>query len=162
VTTNGVGQDGESIAVYLDKMPQPALQAIYHAVTGKTERLSDELRRNVVVNFSDIECLHQQICAQISHYALIAAPTVTIVMNYGGGKKEQYSSWERFKFLQTSTTQVTSDISLKYEFLISLPNTPGPQRCVIGIMVDSAALIMAESESSFPFSFFDVSTNFFF
>jgi hypothetical protein len=135
----------------LDKLPKTTLQALYHAVTGKTETYSKSLRRNVVIRFADIDRLNQQIRQQIEHYQLVSDPTITVVVKTDHNQRSQYSSWERFSNFQTNSTDLTSEIILKYEFLIQLPNTPAPQRCIVTVALDSGLpMLPGTGEDSLP------------
>ncbi len=64
------------------------------------------------------------------------APTVTVVVKESAGRTLQYSSWERYVKLEASTSELTSEVRIKVEFLISFPNTPAAQRCVINLSLD--------------------------
>jgi hypothetical protein len=131
--TNTVGDT--ELQIY--QLPKTALQALYHAVTGKTETYSRDLKKNVIIRYSDIEKLYNQIMQQIEHYKLVASPTITIVVKQDNNKSLQYSSWERFKLFQIHDNSITSEIHIKFEFLIDLPNTNAPQRCVVNVGLDS-------------------------
>ena len=63
-----------SNSLIIDKVPHAALQALYHAVTGKTENLSKSLNKNVLVGFDDICQLHARIEQQLEHYVLVTSP----------------------------------------------------------------------------------------
>ena len=114
----------------IDRLPKTALQAIYHAVTGKTENMTKELKGSVVINYSDIDILYGMVMDQLGHYDPICPPTVTLVVRHAEEKSVTYSSWERFKVLQTHHLDVTSEVIIKFEFVIRLPNTSTDQRCV--------------------------------
>lgn len=128
----------ENSALAIDQLPKTALQAIYHAVTGKTENYSKIIRGNVVINSSDIDQLYDVISQQLEHYTLLSQPTVTIVIKSSKNRTTQYSSWEKFKKLKVNFGDVTSEITIKVEFVATLPNTNVPQRCVVNILLDSA------------------------
>lgn len=132
----------------ISKLPATAIQAIYHAVTGKTENLSKYFHGNVKINAGDISRLHQMIMDQVGHYDLEADPTVTIVVKTEDSKAYTYSSWERYVGLSTSNYEITSSILLKYEFLVRLPNGGGLQRCIISIDLDSALPVILRSRKS--------------
>ena len=85
---------------------------------------------------------------QIEHYTLVAGPTVTINIKQADKGTVQYSSWERFNTFRVGSAEVTDSIILKYEFIIRLPNTPSPQRCVINVSLDSGLPIIVDSETS--------------
>ncbi|MFC7539532.1 hypothetical protein ACFQU2_08760 [Siccirubricoccus deserti] len=63
---------------------------------------------------------------------------------------------------QSNTVEITSEFILKYEFLLSLPNTITPQRCIVNIGLDSALPVVAHEDDN-PFgphrSFFRIFTS---
>ncbi len=130
------GDGGAQLAI--ETLPKAAIQALYHAVTGKTENYRKTLSGNVLINFVDIERLYQLICQQLEHYQLLAKPTVTVVLKTDNSRSLTYSSWERYKALEINTAEITSEVILKIEFVASLPNTPTPQRCILNINLDSS------------------------
>jgi hypothetical protein len=87
-----VGPRQESDALSLDSLPKTALQAIYHAVTGKTESMSKSLRGNVLVTSADFDRLYQMLREQMGHYTLLAEPTVTVVVKCDSSRTVTYSS----------------------------------------------------------------------
>lgn len=131
------GYGSSDLQVSLDNMPRTALQAIYHAVTGKTENLSKTLKKNVIIRHAEVEQLYLRMTQQIEHYGPLVKPTVTVVLKQADSKSLQYSSWEKFRDFQINSTEITSELNLQFEFITHLPNTPGPQRFVLNINLDS-------------------------
>jgi hypothetical protein len=86
--------DFGGIPTPVELLPKTALQALYHAVTGKTETYSKTLSNNVIITYREVEQLYLRISQQIGHYELVADPTVTVVVKHSDSKKLQYSSWE--------------------------------------------------------------------
>ena len=127
----------ERFIVPLDNLPPSALQALYHSVTGRTENYSNSLRRNVIIDAADIDQLHDLVDQQISVYNIQAGPTVNVIMTHGDDKKVRYSSWSRWKTLPVNVRSITSDITIRWEFVFQLPNTNTSQRCVINVTMDS-------------------------
>jgi hypothetical protein len=125
-------------------IPKTALQAIYHAVTGKTENLERILNGNVEVNSIDFDRLHDMIIDQIGVYNQEIEPTVTVVLKQKDDQVFTYSSWARYKKLLVNSHQLTSEITLKIETLLKLPNTPSPQRCTININIDSSLPVISK------------------
>jgi hypothetical protein len=150
MSQNRLTELGESRnpALSLESLPKSAIQAIYHAVTGKTENYRKQIDGNVFIDFDDIERLHSIVLQQLEHYEVVAGPTTTIVIKDGDSKTYTYSSWERFKVFEINTVDVTSEINIKYEFVTRLPNTETPQRCVINITLDSALPVLKEARKS--------------
>lgn len=130
----------------LKKIPNTALQAIYHAVTRKTENLAKTFNGDVIVEGCDIAHLYKKISDQVEHYVPASQrndgadyfSTTTIVIKNGEGKTTTFSSWGKYKLISSESHEVTSEINIKIEFLVHLTNTPQPQRCVINISIDSA------------------------
>lgn len=76
-------RDANSAAVVpLDSLPKTALQAVYHAVTGKTENLAKEFRGNVIVTADDIDRLHAMLLDQLGLHGPALGPTVTVVVKH--------------------------------------------------------------------------------
>lgn len=124
--------------ISITSMPKPALQAIYHAITGKTENITQTLTGNVLINLSDFDQLHNVVCDQASIYTKVVSPTVTVVIKDEKSRAITYSSWEKFKLLNLSSGDVTSEVILRFEFLFNMPETDQPQRCIVDINLDSA------------------------
>jgi hypothetical protein len=121
----------------IELLPKTALQALYHAVTGKTETYSKTLSKNVVITYHNFGQLYQRLKQQIDHYQLLVDPTVTVIVKNKDSKKLQYSSWERFQDFSINSSDMTSELILKLEFIIQLPNTVSPQRCIVNVSLDS-------------------------
>ncbi len=141
-----IEQDQENFR-YLSTLPKTAIQAIYHAVTGKTENLSKWLSGNVVVKYGDFCRLHSMLRDQWNLHTLLADPTTTVVVSDENDRKIQYSSWERFQALQVDLNQVTSDVVLRIELVTELPNINTPQRCILIVTLDSALPIINSMNS---------------
>ena len=147
-------REGDTL-VPLQNLPTTAIQAIYHAVTGKTENLSKSLKKNVVIKYSDFEQLYYRITQQMGHYQLLARPTITIIVKQADSKTLQYSSWERFREFQINSSDITSEIGIKFEFIMQLANTTSPQRCIVNISLDSGLPILHSNETSRDLPFFE-------
>lgn len=142
MTGDTLGFEGRDQGVALDKLPKNALQAIYHAVTGKTENLAKIIDGNVIIRFSDFDRLYSMIFDQTGVHTLEFDPTTTIVVKHANEKSVTYSSWERFKALQVNNHEVTSEITLKMEFVLISPGTKTPQRLIITVNLDSSLPIL--------------------
>lgn len=139
---NDVIPGSGSPSVQLSELPPSAIQAIYHAMTGKTESMSRDLRENVIVNYDDVKNVVRQIKDQIHLHHNQCEPTITVVVKHENDKSVTYSSWERFDTLQSSHMDVTSEIIIKFETVIRIPNTVSDQRIIIDLDIDSALPIL--------------------
>lgn len=138
MTQSQILSDGESHNVALNEMPPSALQALYHAVTGKTENMKRELFGNVIVHDQDVQNIVRQIIEQIQLHENSCDPTVTVVVKHDNEKSVTYSSWERYNTLRANHPEVTSEILIKIETVLKIPNTVTDQRIVINLDIDSA------------------------
>jgi hypothetical protein len=83
---------------------------------------------------------------QTAHYQLLAEPTVTVIVKSKDSKKLQYSSWERFKEFSINSPDITSELIIKFEFLMQLPNTTSPQRCIVNVALDSGLPVVMDQD----------------
>jgi hypothetical protein len=151
MTTNG--QEGSNHP--LKDLPAAAIQAIYHHATGKTESMSHDLSNNVIVSAEDIDNLHRMVLDQLGVHSVAFGPTVTVVVKQANSRTLTHSSWEHFKSLFTISNEVTSEVTLRYEFLVEIQQAIGPQRCVITVNLDSALPLLEHKErnADAPFSY---------
>ena len=132
----------------ISSLPKTALQAIYHAVTGKTENLTRALTGNVIIKDFDIDRLYGMLNDQLGLHEKVIEPTVTVVVKQARGKAITYSSWSRYKSLFVDNHEVTSEIILKMEFVLQLPQAPSPQRCIVNINLDSSLPMISNHKES--------------
>jgi len=144
---NPLGNGNSNGTTLADLLPKTALQAIYHDITGKTENLSKRLSGDKLINLSNIDHLYAMIIEQIGQYDVMFGPTVTIVLKNINDKSITYSSWERFKNLMISNHDITSEIAIKFEFVIQNPQTSITQRCIINVGLDSSLPIIHEQRA---------------
>lgn len=130
----------------LQNLPKGALQAIYHAVTGKTESLSRDLSGNVICTTADLDRLQGMLLDQFDIYPKEVGPTTTIVVKTADDQAITYSSWERFKVLRVDAHDITSEVIIKNESIFRLPNTPTPQRCIVNITIDSSLPLISKTK----------------
>lgn len=130
----------------LEEIPKTTLQQIYNAITGKTENMRRVFAGNVKILSSDIDNLHQKISDQLAIHENVVKPVVSVDVKDARGQSITYSSWERYKSLGLTEGEVTSEFTLNYELLIRLPNTTGPQKCIINILLDSALPVINDHQ----------------
>lgn len=134
--------------VDIGSLPKSAIQAIYHAVTGKTERYSKTLKGSVSIKFEDLQRLFDRMKQEIEHLDLLADPTVTVLIKTADSKAIRHSSWEHFQHLQENTIDVTSEVILKVEMVLKVKASDTPQRLVITIILDSGLPLLGERENT--------------
>ncbi len=134
-------------------LPATAVQALYHAATGKTENLTKQLSKDFIVRKNDLDQLYFKIQQQLEHFEKVAGPTVTINVRFHNRESQQFSSWERFKFFDSGKAEIVSDVVLKFEFLIRMPELTKPQRYVLNIDIDSKLPVVADEDDGGRISF---------
>ena len=149
MTGEAGSSDTGQAQIPIQTLPKTALQAIYHAVTGKTENYSKSLRGNVIVKKVDIDNLFERLCQQLELHSLEFPPTVTIKVKDCKNKVLTYSSWERFRGFNVNSGEVTSEYMMQIEVVIVLPNTGIQQRLVVAIDIDSGLPMVRKGPGSF-------------
>lgn len=145
----------DTTEVSLSNASASLIQAIYHAATGKTENLSKRYTRNVIVRKGDLDQLKYKLKQQLDLHELVVEPTISIKAIFNNEEQQQYSSWERFSALETSRTEITSEIIVRYEFLIKLPNsTEKPQRYIVTVDIDSHLPLVADKPTHIEIPWF--------
>jgi len=126
----------------ITSLPPKALQAVYHAVTGKTESTEKTIRRNVLIDENSVENLYHIIKQGLDIHSLVCEPTVTISVHHEDDGSINYSSWERFSVLRQKEAKITSSIEIKVETVLRVPGTQTDQRLVIAVGLDSSLPIL--------------------
>ena len=126
-------------------------QDIYHQITGRTERIQQKYSNNIEIVFSDIEELHYKIMQSCDVYNVIAKNEV-ITIFHEKERKEQFTSFERFKFYNVNSTKPTVSFVMKYNFAILLPEMDKPQEYIITVRLTSRlAMLNAMEDEVLPF-----------
>src|SRR5205814_4525790 len=66
-------------------------------------------------------------------------------------ESQQFSSWRRFKLFDMVKAEIVSEVVIKFEFLIRLPDLTTPQRYVLNIDIDSKLPVVASDEEERAF-----------
>ena len=92
-------------------------QDIYHQVTGRTEQIRKRYNENLLLEFSEIEQLHHKVL-QLCDVHRIVARNETVSVFHEKERKEQFTSFERFRAYNANTSSPTVSVVLKYNFSI--------------------------------------------
>jgi hypothetical protein len=60
-----------------------------------------------------------------------------VKVSFHNEESQHFSSWERFKLFDSGKAEIVSEVVIKYEFLIRLPELKDPQQYILNIDVDS-------------------------
>lgn len=103
-----------------DRVPVAAYQAIYHKLTGKTEKLTEIFPDAYQIEKSDICQLNHIIEQSLVQYNL-SGKRCEIVLSLRKNESFQFSGFSKFESFSTSTTSCTSRVNIEYDFFIVLP-----------------------------------------
>ncbi|MCS6236322.1 hypothetical protein G3495_14490 [Shewanella baltica] len=124
-------------------------QDIYHQITGRTEKISKKYSDNILLDFSEIEQLHYKIMQLCDVHTVIANNEVISVF-HEKERKEQFTSFERFKAYNSNATKPTISVVLRYNFSIILPDRKQTQEYIITIKLTSRVTMLQAMEEEIP------------
>ncbi|WP_284455226.1 hypothetical protein [Alloalcanivorax xenomutans] len=124
-------------------------QDIYHQVTGRTEQIRKRYSQNLLVEFSEIEQLHHKIC-QLCDVHNIIAKNETVSVFHHKERKEQFTSFERFRAYNANASSPSVNVVLKYNFSIVLAGLERPQEYVVTIRLTSRVAMLEQMASEAP------------
>lgn len=101
-------------------------QAIYNAVTGKTEKLSRTFGKDYLIGRDDFQQLHAKLEQSCSQWEVLQK-NCNITVHHLEDNKEVFSSFERFRVYDQSRTSPTESVSYEFNILLKLPDTEKPQ-----------------------------------
>jgi hypothetical protein len=135
-----------------DVSPQISLkiyQDIYHQITGRTEQIRQKYSNNLLLDFSEIEQLHFKIMQLCDIHTVIASNEVVSVF-HEKERKEQFTSFERFKAYNSNATRPTASVVLRYNFSIILSDMAKPQEYIVTMKLTSRVVLLNKIETDMP------------
>ena len=144
---------GNERVVHIGQAHQPVslkvYQDIYHQVTGRTEEIRKRYTDNILVDFSELEQLHIKI-TQLCDVHNIVASNETISVFHTKERKEQFTSFERFRAYNANATSPSVNVVLKYNFSVIPSGLERPQEYVVTIRLTSRVAAMKQMEDEAP------------
>jgi hypothetical protein len=131
----------------LDNLPPAVMQALYHQVTGKREKLTKAYNDNYIIRHSDIKNLLEKIEQTLAQFNYQATSTNVTVFHHDG-EELAYSSWEKFNQYDLTKTEPISEIILEVEFLLAVPNVGKHQSYKISVDMQSYVLLETDEVPS--------------
>lgn len=92
-------------------------QAVYHSVTGKTEKLTRNFSTNYRVTMMDLEQLHAKCTQMVTQWAVCQSNS-NVSIQHLDDNKEQFSSFDRFRIYDSSRTSPAESVSYRFNILI--------------------------------------------
>jgi hypothetical protein len=124
-------------------------QDIYHQVTGRTEQIRKRYSENLLIDFQELQQLHHKI-TQLCDVHHIVVQNAIISVFHEKERKEQFTSFERFKAYNSNATSPTVSVVLKYNFSIVPAGVERPQEYVVTIRLTSRIAAMKQIEEGAP------------
>jgi len=120
-------------------------QAVYNAVTGKTEKLSRAYGKDYLISLEDLQQLNHK-CEQACSQWEVLQRNCNITLHQLDDNKEVFSSFERFKLYDTSKMSPCESIVYEFNILLRLPETEKPQPYKITVRVLSKIAMINRME----------------
>ena len=136
----GESQAPVSLKVYQD---------IYHQVTGRTEQIRKRYTQNLLLEFQELEQLHHKVMQLCDIYRIVARNEVISVF-HEKERKEQFTSFERFRAYNTNTSSPTVSVVFKYNFSIIPAGLQRPQEYIVTIKLTSRVAVLNQMEAEAP------------
>ncbi|MDP8634740.1 hypothetical protein QZQ04_08280 [Serratia marcescens] len=124
-------------------------QQVYHQVTGRTEKASVSSHESILVDFDELQQLHYKICQLYDVYKIVAKNEV-ITLLHDRERKEQFTSFDRFKLYNSSTTSPTLNVIMQYNFSIVVPGSEHPQQYTVTARLNSRIAMQKRIEEDAP------------
>lgn len=124
-------------------------QDVYHQITGKTEQITKKYSQNLLVEFADIEQLHMKIM-QLREVHSIVACNELITIFHDGERKEEFTSFEKFRMYNSSSVSPTTTLAFRYNFSILPAGSNKAREYVIKIRVVSRVALAEQMEGEIP------------
>lgn len=150
--SNNDGQRGDVVRVGDSHSPVSikVYQDIYHQVTGRTEQIRRRTFDNLLVDFGSLEQLHLKI-TQLCDVHRVIARNESISIFHSKERKEEFTSFERFRAYNANTANPCVSVILKYNFSLIPAGLDNPQEYVVTIRLTSkVALIEQVYEEASP------------
>lgn len=124
-------------------------QDVYHQITGRTEQIRKRYSDHLLVEFSEIEQLHIKI-QQLCDVHKIVACNEVISIFHEKERKEQFTSFARFRAYNANAASPTVNLVLKYNFSIVPAGLDRPQEYAVSIRLTSRVAMLKQIEDEAP------------
>lgn len=124
-------------------------QDIYHQVTGRTEQIRQRYSDNVLIDFGEIEQLHFKIQQLCDIHKVVACNEIISVF-HDKERKEQFTSFGRFRAYNSNAANPTVSLVLKYNFSIIPAGREKPQEYAVSIRLTSRVAMLQQIEQEAP------------
>lgn len=124
-------------------------QDIYHQITGRTEQIRKRYSDNILLEMAELDQLHHKVM-QLCDVHHVVARNETISVFHEKERKEQFTSFERFRAYNANTASPCVNVVLKYNFSIVPAGIQRPQEYVVTIRLTSRVAMLRQAEEEAP------------
>lgn len=124
-------------------------QDIYHQITGRTEQVRKRYSDNILLEMTELEQLHHKVL-QLCDVHHVVARNETISIFHDKERKEQFTSFDRFRAYNANTASPCVNVVLKYNFSIIPAGLQRPQEYVVTIRLTSRIAMLRQAEEEAP------------
>lgn len=117
-------------------VPKEAFKAMFYLFAGKPDSNVKLFRRRVLVSPVDFRDLNDKIVSKLRLHQ-IDQIVVTANVKFEKGDILEFGTWAEFETHDWKTAHVTSEVSLRWDFLIKLPAYGTPQRHTLTVRLSS-------------------------
>lgn len=137
-----VGDTNSSVSVKV-------YQDIYHQITGRTEQIRKRYSDNLLIEFPELEQLHIKV-TQLCDVHNVVASNETISVFHDKERKEQFTSFERFRAYNANAASPCVSVVLRYNFSVIPAGLQKPQEYVVSIRLTSRVALLQQAEEDAP------------
>ncbi len=145
---NGERRDvrvGESTAHVSIKL----YQDVYHQITGRTEQIRKRYSDNLLIEFSELEQLNHKLMQLCDVHDVVARNEVISVF-HEKERKDQFTSFERFRAYNANAASPSVNVVMKYNFSIIPAGLSRPQEYVVTVRLTSRVALAKQMERDAP------------
>jgi hypothetical protein len=146
---SGSGERSVQVGDLNSSISVKVYQDIYHQVTGRTEQIKKRYSENLLIEFAEIEQLHHKVMQLCDVHHVVARNEVISVF-HEKERKEQFTSFERFRTYNSNTASPSVVVVLKYNFSIIPAGLQRPQEYVVNIRLTSRVAMTKQMEKEAP------------
>jgi hypothetical protein len=144
---------GDSRVVRIGESQAPVslkvYQDIYHQVTGRTEQIRKRYSDNLLLDLSELAQLHHKV-TQLCDVHRVVARNESISVFHDKERKEQFTSFERFRAYNANTASPSVSVVMTYNFSIIPAGLQRPQEYVVTVRLTSRVAATKQMEADAP------------
>ena len=147
---NGNGGSGAvSVGEANTSISLKVYQDVYHQITGRTEQIRQRYSDNLLIEFCELEQLHHKVM-QLCDVHNIIAKNESISVFHDKERKEQFTSFERFKAYNANAVSPTVSVVVQYNFSLIPAGLQRPQEYEVTIRLTSRVSMIKQLEKEAP------------